>query len=709
MPAPARRPARSTCSSPCAANRSTSSRWRSVRRWRSSTRTARSCSTTGASPAKPGWQEIDRLAERLGATVVTRTSGPPQQGREPEPRARHVDRRLRRHDRRRPSRRQRSRPPVSSRWFDDPGVGFVSAAQRFDAGRDVLNNRERFFFDWIQPAKDAAGCAISCGSGVAYRRARLDDIGGFSEWNVVEDLHTSYRLHAAGWTSVYEREAVTTGLAPRDGRRVRARSGRGGRSTPSGCCSSTTRCAATACAPDARLHYLQTTGRLPPRRAAGPVRRRGRRSTWACGSRRPAARPSVSTSPTPSRTSGCSSPSSSRCSAAATPSTSFRSTVFGSPIVGCRDRPRARRRPPWRRDAEGRPAPAVVARRRADRRSTSCCWRRSSSCVFDSRPGVSVVAVTWAAINTYLLIGPLAALSERETAVRRYGRIGQSSVALLGAVSIAAAAVAVSPSSMPVADPRAGLGGRLHGHRPASGRRRSAPRPRRSPTVARAGRPRTSPRQSAPPDDRDTHDRAADRTTRPRRPRPTAPTSGSPPRARRATPTAWFAGRTRTRGARPGDRQLVPALGFAREPVPRGLGAERGGAGRHPDDHVGAVGEARRRVRRPGAAGLPAGADRRRHVRRVHHGMGAGGRGLWRPDPDPADARVQRRPGTRGRPASRIRPTSSTSRRGATSTASSSERGRRTSRGSGRSSAATATRVPPIRATTSWTGSARRR
>ena len=42
----------------------------------------------------------------------------------------------------------------------------------------------------------------------------LDDIGGFSEWNVVEDLHTSYRLHAAGWTSVYERDAVTTGLAP---------------------------------------------------------------------------------------------------------------------------------------------------------------------------------------------------------------------------------------------------------------------------------------------------------------------------------------------------------------------------------------------------------------------------------------------------------------------------------------------------------------
>ena len=100
------------------------------------------------------------------------------------------------------------------RWFADEQVAFVTAAQRFDVDVDVLNNRQPFFHHCLQPAKDAAGCAISCGSGVIYRRVALDDVNGFSEWNIVEDLHTSYRLHAAGWTSVYEREPVTTGLAP---------------------------------------------------------------------------------------------------------------------------------------------------------------------------------------------------------------------------------------------------------------------------------------------------------------------------------------------------------------------------------------------------------------------------------------------------------------------------------------------------------------
>ena len=35
-----------------------------------------------------------------------------------------------------------------------------------------------------------------------------DEEGAGSEWNVVEDLHTSYRLHRDGWTSVYERQPV---------------------------------------------------------------------------------------------------------------------------------------------------------------------------------------------------------------------------------------------------------------------------------------------------------------------------------------------------------------------------------------------------------------------------------------------------------------------------------------------------------------------
>jgi cellulose synthase (UDP-forming) len=100
-------------------------------------------------------------------------------------------------------------------YFTDPKVGFVTTRQEFYGDRsDLLGTREPLFFSWFQPAKDAAKAAISTGSGVIYRRAALDSVGGFSEWSIVEDFHTSTRMHAAGWTSVYHPRPVTIGIAP---------------------------------------------------------------------------------------------------------------------------------------------------------------------------------------------------------------------------------------------------------------------------------------------------------------------------------------------------------------------------------------------------------------------------------------------------------------------------------------------------------------
>ena len=49
-----------------------------------------------------------------------------------------------------------------------------------------------------------------------FRRAALGDIGGFATWNLVEDLTTSYHLHARGWKSFYYPYALSDGLAPDD-------------------------------------------------------------------------------------------------------------------------------------------------------------------------------------------------------------------------------------------------------------------------------------------------------------------------------------------------------------------------------------------------------------------------------------------------------------------------------------------------------------
>jgi cellulose synthase/poly-beta-1,6-N-acetylglucosamine synthase-like glycosyltransferase len=168
----------------------------------------------GRFAGKPGWQEIDALAARLGVVCFTRVDG--ARGKAGNLNhaleytdgdfvvtldADHV-----------------AEPDLAEQtvgYLRDERLAFVCTYQRFALTRsDVLNNRETFFYTVIQPAKDRHGGAISCGNGTVYRRAALASIGGFSEWGFVEDLHTSYRLHAAGWRSAYHPRPVSTGTAP---------------------------------------------------------------------------------------------------------------------------------------------------------------------------------------------------------------------------------------------------------------------------------------------------------------------------------------------------------------------------------------------------------------------------------------------------------------------------------------------------------------
>ncbi|MDX6682098.1 MAG: hypothetical protein QOG94_2137 [Solirubrobacteraceae bacterium] len=100
-------------------------------------------------------------------------------------------------------------------YFADPDVAFVTSRQCFklDSG-DLLGHQEALFYSAIQPVKDRDNAAFSCGNGVAYRRSAIEEIGGFSEWNIVEDLYTSYELHARGWRSAYVGTPVSVGTAP---------------------------------------------------------------------------------------------------------------------------------------------------------------------------------------------------------------------------------------------------------------------------------------------------------------------------------------------------------------------------------------------------------------------------------------------------------------------------------------------------------------
>jgi len=68
----------------------------------------------------------------------------------------------------------------------------------------------------MMPGKNDANAAISCGSGVVYRRQALEDVGGFPTWSMVEDLYVSMLLEKRGWRGVYYDYALTEGTAPTD-------------------------------------------------------------------------------------------------------------------------------------------------------------------------------------------------------------------------------------------------------------------------------------------------------------------------------------------------------------------------------------------------------------------------------------------------------------------------------------------------------------
>lgn len=99
--------------------------------------------------------------------------------------------------------------------FDD--LAFIQSAQTFYLPEgDPFYNGDNVFYGTMQKAFDESNSVISCGSGVLYRRRALEDIGGFVEWNLVEDLVSSYEMHARGWKSFYYPHALTRGLAPWD-------------------------------------------------------------------------------------------------------------------------------------------------------------------------------------------------------------------------------------------------------------------------------------------------------------------------------------------------------------------------------------------------------------------------------------------------------------------------------------------------------------
>lgn len=100
-------------------------------------------------------------------------------------------------------------------FFNDEKVGFVSTRQGFNIDEKDFNH-ENLFYEYMQTGKNYQGVGISCGSGVIYRRSALEKVGGFQEWNIVEDLYTSYVINSKGYKSIYVSQSFSYGDAPKD-------------------------------------------------------------------------------------------------------------------------------------------------------------------------------------------------------------------------------------------------------------------------------------------------------------------------------------------------------------------------------------------------------------------------------------------------------------------------------------------------------------
>jgi cellulose synthase (UDP-forming) len=113
--------------------------------------------------------------------------------------------------------------PRALALFHARDVGLVQTPQHFFNPDPIQHNlgigkaypdEQRYFFDHVQPARDAWGIAFCCGTSSMMRWTALESIGGFPTDSVTEDFLITLRLQENGWRTVYLNEPLTEGLAP---------------------------------------------------------------------------------------------------------------------------------------------------------------------------------------------------------------------------------------------------------------------------------------------------------------------------------------------------------------------------------------------------------------------------------------------------------------------------------------------------------------
>ncbi|CAG5010124.1 hypothetical protein DYBT9275_04649 [Dyadobacter sp. CECT 9275] len=102
--------------------------------------------------------------------------------------------------------------------FVNPQIGYVQVVQAYRNADESLiakgaAQQTYQFYGPMMMTMNKYGTVQAIGANCTFRRTALDSIGGHAA-GLAEDLHTSMRLHAKGWKSVYVPEVVARGLVP---------------------------------------------------------------------------------------------------------------------------------------------------------------------------------------------------------------------------------------------------------------------------------------------------------------------------------------------------------------------------------------------------------------------------------------------------------------------------------------------------------------
>ncbi len=107
------------------------------------------------------------------------------------------------------------------RALQDPNVAFVQTPQYYaNHGTHRMAaaawSQQALFFGIIAQGKAGLRSMFCCGTNVLFRRAALEDVGGFPEESLTEDFLLSVRMQERGWETAYVPRVLAQGLGPED-------------------------------------------------------------------------------------------------------------------------------------------------------------------------------------------------------------------------------------------------------------------------------------------------------------------------------------------------------------------------------------------------------------------------------------------------------------------------------------------------------------